>query len=215
MATEKQFGEALKEIMQKGKVTYEKLSVLSGVSRTYLTQIIVHAKIPSKEIIKKIANAIKTNPNYFKEYRIINIVEKIELMHWALTSKEIKKIENILENVNTDIPDDVTINIGKLKGGKEVEYTPSKILDITDLNEDQKGIIKNTYNEFKKINKEKEVESDIMESFHNEFVNSDEFGAIVEAHSHDDWITIYSIAYQEYKEKYLKKIEKYKRDKKQ
>lgn len=208
MTTDKQFGEALKEIMQKGKVTYEKLSVLSGVSRTYLTQIIVHSKIPSKEIIKKIANAIKTNPNYFKEYRIINIVEKIELTHWALTSKEIKKIENILENVNTDIPDDVTINIGKLKGEKEVEYTPSIILDITDLNEDQKRIIKNTYNEFKKINKEKEVESDIMESFVNEFMNSDEYGGILEAHRHYSDEDRFSIALREYKEKYYKKNRK-------
>ena len=53
---------ALRKLLDEKKLTYEELEKKSGVSKAYLTKILVHRKIPSREIIEKIAKALEIDP---------------------------------------------------------------------------------------------------------------------------------------------------------
>jgi transcriptional regulator with XRE-family HTH domain len=207
MITDKFFSDALSELMEKNKITKIQLAKDSGISRAYLTQIIVHNVLPSKEIIEKISNALKLKPTYFKEYRVLEIIEDLEKYHFMTREEDIKQLKGITSKIKSRIIRD-NRKFDNLKSKREVEFNPSFLLDITNLNNQQIKIIKYLYNEFMETNKGKELESKIMGKFLSEFVESEEFEYYLEAYKHEDYETIYDIAYRDYREEYMKKIKK-------
>ena len=51
--------EILREKMYKENLTYDSLSKKLGISKTYLTSIIKHGKVPTGDTIKDISNKLK------------------------------------------------------------------------------------------------------------------------------------------------------------
>jgi len=147
------FDEALKRIIKEKKITYDELTKKSKVSKTYLTQIIVHGKIPSKEIIEKISKAINIKPDYFKEYRILKFVENLEKYHWILNSDDELQLDKIIYDIKARIKGlkNNSKKHDKLRGNNRIEYNPTYILNLSTLDENQRKIIKMIYDEFVSI----------------------------------------------------------------
>lgn len=149
------FGSAIKKIMKEKKVTYEKLESLSKVSRTYLTQILLHRRIPSIEIIEKISKALDIEPILFKEYRVMKIIETLEKFYWSLEQKDIEGLENYLNKIQTD--KDPNHRLDRLKGRNKVGFYPDHVINLSTLEDYQSKILKFTYEEFIKINEDDEL----------------------------------------------------------
>lgn len=170
--TNKYFGEALRELMDKKKLTYREFVEKSGVSKTYLTKILVHNLTPSKKIIFNIAKALGISPLYFKEFRIMRIIEKLEIYHVGIDEGDIKKLEDIIEIIKNKLPSD--IKPLKLAIEKSIKYTPKYMLDLSFLEDHQSRIIKLIYNEYIKNNKKVAETNKDLEAFRNseEFENA-------------------------------------------
>jgi transcriptional regulator with XRE-family HTH domain len=154
--TDKIFSEALRELLDERKLTYRDFSKKSKVSVTYLTKILVHNLIPSKEIIEKIAIALDTKPQYFKEYRIMVIISKLEKYYSNLSINDISKLETVVNNLEKYLPKEI-IKLNKNNEGK-TQFKPEQMLNLSQLEENQSKILRLLYEEYIKINEEKKKE---------------------------------------------------------
>jgi transcriptional regulator with XRE-family HTH domain len=73
------FGRTVQALMAEAGVTYRALAEKTGLSAGYLNHL-VHGNrpVPSNEVIKKLAKALKVDPAHFREYRIRVITDKLE-----------------------------------------------------------------------------------------------------------------------------------------
>lgn len=94
----------IKEKMKAEKISYEELAEKTGVSKAYLTNIIVHRKVPSKEIIEKIADNLNIDPQTIRELRVLNIFERVEYSYLNYLDNDFKEIENSIRD-EMPIPD--------------------------------------------------------------------------------------------------------------
>jgi len=109
--TDKDFSDALKELMENKKWSYNQLSYRCELSSQYLNQLVNKKSLPPKdENIKKIARAFNLKPEYFKEYRNRRLSEKIlrsdesdseggKYHDILLSPKEIRRLEIIISEV--------------------------------------------------------------------------------------------------------------------
>jgi transcriptional regulator with XRE-family HTH domain len=109
--TDKDFSDALKELMDKKDWSYNQLSYRCKLSAQYLNQLVNKKSLPPKDKnITKIARAFNLRPEYFKEYRNRRLSEKMlqsdELdsickknYDILLSPKEIKRLETIISEV--------------------------------------------------------------------------------------------------------------------
>ncbi len=75
------FGPTIERLMDDTSTTYRGLADKSDLSAGYLNHI-VHGNrpVPSNDVIARIAEALKVEPEHFREYRIRVITEKLESM---------------------------------------------------------------------------------------------------------------------------------------
>ena len=109
--SDKDFSEALRELMDYKKWSYNLLSYRCGLSGQYLNQLVNRKSIPPKdENIIKIATAFDLKPEYFKEYRNRRLFEKmlqsdetdidtIKNYNIRLSPNEVKKLEVIISEL--------------------------------------------------------------------------------------------------------------------
>lgn len=105
--TNKDFSDALKELLDEKKWSYNQLSYRCELSSQYLNQLVNKKSLPPKdENIIKIARAFNLGPDYFKEYRNRRLSEKMLQADDSgrdydilLSPEEIKKLEVIISEV--------------------------------------------------------------------------------------------------------------------
>ena len=75
------FGQAIERLMNEQGVTYRGLAASSGLSAGYLNHL-VHGNrpVPSNDVVKRLADALDVRPEYFREYRLRVITERLERM---------------------------------------------------------------------------------------------------------------------------------------
>ena len=83
----------VKNKMREKKISYDELSKITGVSKTYLTNIIGHQKIPRKNIIENMAKSLDIDPNSIKEYRLMKIFERLEKSYIYYTNEDFESVE--------------------------------------------------------------------------------------------------------------------------
>lgn len=89
--TDKDFGQALKELMDRKKLSYHQLSYKCELTASYLQQIVTKKVLPPKDPnIEKIANAFGLKPEYFKEYRQRSLCKKLNSENLSAENLEIK-----------------------------------------------------------------------------------------------------------------------------
>jgi transcriptional regulator with XRE-family HTH domain len=73
------FGEAIERLMNELGVTYRGLAAKTDLSAGYLNHL-VHGNrpVPSNDVIKRLAGALDVDPDYFREYRLRVITDKLE-----------------------------------------------------------------------------------------------------------------------------------------
>jgi len=86
----------LKQIMEVNNWSYQDLKDKTGVSKAYLTNMILHGKVPRKPIIKKIAENLNIDPNKIKEYRLTNIYHRLENSYPLYSEDEFEKVEKAI-----------------------------------------------------------------------------------------------------------------------
>ena len=72
-------GPAIERLMADTGITYRALAEKSGLSAGYLNHI-VHGnrRVPSNEVVGRIAKALGVKPDYFREVRVRIIIDKLE-----------------------------------------------------------------------------------------------------------------------------------------
>lgn len=74
--TNKNFGDALKDLKDNKCWSYTQISIKTGLSAPYINDLVNKKKLPpTDENIKKIANAFGLSPEYFFEYRLRRFTE--------------------------------------------------------------------------------------------------------------------------------------------
>jgi transcriptional regulator with XRE-family HTH domain len=75
------FGPAVERLMNDTGVTYRALAAKTGLSAGYLNHL-VHGNrpVPSNDVVETLAQALDVDPEYFREYRLRVITEKLERM---------------------------------------------------------------------------------------------------------------------------------------
>lgn len=75
------FGAAVERLMNDTGVTYRALAAKTGLSAGYLNHL-VHGNrpVPSNDVIDTLAGALDVDPDFFREYRVRLITEKLEKM---------------------------------------------------------------------------------------------------------------------------------------
>jgi transcriptional regulator with XRE-family HTH domain len=75
------FGKTVQSLMAETGTTYRALADKTGLSAGYLNHL-VHGNrpVPSNDVIKSLAKALKVEPAHFREYRIRVITTKLESM---------------------------------------------------------------------------------------------------------------------------------------
>ncbi len=75
------FGPAVERLMNETGLTYRSLAAKTGLSAGYLNHL-VHGNrpVPSNDVVETLANALGVEPEYFREYRLRVITEKLEAM---------------------------------------------------------------------------------------------------------------------------------------
>lgn len=75
------FGAAVERLMNDTGVTYRALAAKTGLSAGYLNHL-VHGNrpVPSNDVIETLAGALDVDPEFFREYRVRVITEKLERM---------------------------------------------------------------------------------------------------------------------------------------
>jgi transcriptional regulator with XRE-family HTH domain len=150
------FSKELRRYLSKAKLTYEKFAEKSGVSKSYLTEILVHHRIPSKDIIERISNALDIKPDVFREYRILKAVENIGIYYASFKLKDIEELEKFIEKIKnrTKGKDIEILNKGMVYN---TEFEPEFLINISDLMPHQIDILKTVARKFREENR-KEIE---------------------------------------------------------
>jgi transcriptional regulator with XRE-family HTH domain len=75
------FGPAVERLMNETGVTYRALAAKTGLSAGYLNHL-VHGNrpVPSNDVVETLASSLDVDPEYFREYRLRVITEKLESM---------------------------------------------------------------------------------------------------------------------------------------
>ena len=75
------FGAAVERLMNESGTTYRSLAAKTGLSAGYLNHL-VHGNrpVPSNEVIELLGQALDVDPEYFREYRLRVITERLEAM---------------------------------------------------------------------------------------------------------------------------------------
>jgi transcriptional regulator with XRE-family HTH domain len=75
------FGPAVERLMNETGVTYRALAAKTGLSAGYLNHL-VHGNrpVPSNDVVETLAGALSVEPEFFREYRLRVITEKLESM---------------------------------------------------------------------------------------------------------------------------------------
>jgi transcriptional regulator with XRE-family HTH domain len=75
------FGPAVERLMNETGVTYRALAAKTGLSAGYLNHL-VHGNrpVPSNEVVQTLAHALDVEPEYFREYRLRVVTEKLGAM---------------------------------------------------------------------------------------------------------------------------------------
>ena len=77
--SEESFGPTIQRLMNERNVTYRALADQTGLSAGYLNHL-VHGNrpVPSNDVIKRLAGALDVDADYFREYRLRVITDKLE-----------------------------------------------------------------------------------------------------------------------------------------
>jgi transcriptional regulator with XRE-family HTH domain len=75
------FGAAVERLMNETGVTYRALAAKTDLSAGYLNHL-VHGNrpVPSNDVVETLAHALDVDPEFFREYRLRVITEKLEAM---------------------------------------------------------------------------------------------------------------------------------------
>jgi transcriptional regulator with XRE-family HTH domain len=75
------FGPAVERLMNETGVTYRALAAKTGLSAGYLNHL-VHGNrpVPSNEVVETLAGSPDVAPEFFREYRLRVITERLETM---------------------------------------------------------------------------------------------------------------------------------------
>ena len=75
------FGPAVERLMNETGVTYRALAAKTGLSAGYLNHL-VHGNrpVPSNEGVETLAGSLDVEPEFFREYRLRVITERLETM---------------------------------------------------------------------------------------------------------------------------------------
>jgi transcriptional regulator with XRE-family HTH domain len=75
------FGPAVERLMNETGVTYRALAAKTGLSAGYLNHL-VHGNrpVPSNEVVETLAASLAVEPEFFREYRLRVIAERLESM---------------------------------------------------------------------------------------------------------------------------------------
>jgi transcriptional regulator with XRE-family HTH domain len=79
--SEEGFGETVQRLMDEKGVTYRQLATSTGLSAGYLNHL-VHGNrpVPSNDVVETLAHSLDVDPEFFREYRLRVITEKLEAM---------------------------------------------------------------------------------------------------------------------------------------
>jgi len=75
------FGPAVERLMNETGVTYRALASRTGLSAGYLNHL-VHGNrpVPSNDVVETLSGSLGVDPEYFREYRLRTITERLEEM---------------------------------------------------------------------------------------------------------------------------------------
>ena len=75
------FGMTVERLMNETGTTYRALAAKTGLSAGYLNHL-VHGNrpVPSNDVVETLARALGVDPEYFREYRLRVITERLEAM---------------------------------------------------------------------------------------------------------------------------------------
>jgi transcriptional regulator with XRE-family HTH domain len=75
------FGPAVERLMNETGVTYRALAAKTNLSAGYLNHL-VHGNrpVPANEVVETVSSALGVEPEYFREYRVRVITERLEAM---------------------------------------------------------------------------------------------------------------------------------------
>ena len=75
------FGAVVERLMNESGVTYRALAAKTGLSAGYLNHL-VHGNrpVPSNDVIETLATSLDVDPEYFREYRLRVIADRLETM---------------------------------------------------------------------------------------------------------------------------------------
>ncbi len=79
--TSRPFGVALEARMHDKGISYRALAEKTGLSAGYLNHL-VHGNrpVPSNDVVETLAKALGVEPEFFREYRLRSITERLEAM---------------------------------------------------------------------------------------------------------------------------------------
>ena len=77
--SEEDFGRTIERLMEEAGLTYRGLAAKTGLSAGYLNHL-VHGNrpVPSKDVVARLAAALGVEPEYFREYRLRVIADRLE-----------------------------------------------------------------------------------------------------------------------------------------
>ena len=79
--SEEPFGATIEGLMNESGVTYRELAARTDLSAGYLNHL-VHGNrpVPSNDVVETLAHSLDVDPEFFREYRLRVITEKLEAM---------------------------------------------------------------------------------------------------------------------------------------
>ena len=79
--SEEPFGPTIVGLMAEAGVTYRELAARTGLSAGYLNHL-VHGNrpVPSNDVVETLAASLGVEPEFFREYRLRTITERLEEM---------------------------------------------------------------------------------------------------------------------------------------
>jgi transcriptional regulator with XRE-family HTH domain len=79
--SDESFGTTIERLMGEKGLTYRGLASRTGLSAGYLNHL-VHGNrpVPSKDVVARLADALGVEPDYFREYRLRVIADRLEEM---------------------------------------------------------------------------------------------------------------------------------------
>ena len=79
--SEEDFGRTIERLMGETGLTYRGLAAKTGLSAGYLNHL-VHGNrpVPSNDVVETVAASLGVEPEFFREYRLRVITEKLEAM---------------------------------------------------------------------------------------------------------------------------------------